>query len=80
MLTGNGGIRLNEKIEEDNYEDPHMDMSDNGVINRYRAEPTDEDREDFKRTMEERTFKEGNLGEGLDNDDTHFLELLRRRR
>ena len=80
MLRSSDVILLNEKIEEDNYGDPHMDMSDNGVINRYRAEPTDEDREDFKRTMEERTFKEGNLGEGLDNDDTHFLELLRGRR
>jgi hypothetical protein len=48
MLRCNGGgIRLNKKMEEDNYEDPHMDIVNNGVINRYRAEPTDEDREDF---------------------------------
>jgi hypothetical protein len=81
MLTGNGGIRLNAKLSEDDYyDDPHADKSDNGIINSYRSDPTDEDREDFKRTMEEIAFKEGNLEDGLDGDDKHFLELIRGRR
>lgn len=75
-----GGIRLNEKMEEDDYNDPHADMSDNGLIDRYRAEPTDEDREDFKRTMEEKSFKESNLGDGLEEDDKYFLSLIKGRR